>query len=294
MNQLGVPHRATRHEFWTDLVDALHELPVLVRLILDDLQEVVDRDALGVMRRSSSTSLRPSASLLVPARPTTVPGAPSPRGQARGAAGRAVALHPCRDSRAARPRRAEPGAGPDRRVAGRTDGWPAGVRLASSSLSAADDPERFLAEFSGDDRSVADYLVGEVLQSMAAETRDLLSLVSVCDPVPSELAIELSGRPDAPQVLNALEHDSGLITRGPRRSEYRVHVLLRSYLRAELARQRPALILQLNAWAANWWASRGRPVEALSQAIDGASGEVLTDLWSGGPFRCCSPATMPC
>ena len=125
-----------------------------------------------------------------------------------------------------------------------TDGWPAGLRLAVSSLGAAADPDQFLDEFSGDDRSVADYLVDEVLQAMPADTRELLGLVSVCDPIPAELAGELSGRPDAARELNALQHDSGLITRGPLPSEYRVHVLLRSYLRAELARQRPTLILR--------------------------------------------------
>jgi LuxR family maltose regulon positive regulatory protein len=279
VNQLGVPHRATRHEFWTDLVDALHELPVLVRLILDDLQEVVDRDALGVMRQLVR-HLPPTVRLTLSSRLDPPLSLVRLRLEGRLGELRAEQLRFTRAETAELLARAAPSLGPAQIAVLQegTDGWPAGVRLASSSLSAADDPERFLAEFSGDDRSVADYLVGEVLQSMAAETRDLLSLVSVCDPIPSELAIELSGRPDAPQVLNALEHDSGLITRGPRRSEYRVHVLLRSYLRAELARQRPALILQLNAWAANWWASRGRPVEALSQAIDGASGEVLTDL----------------
>ena len=110
------------------------------------------------------------------------------------------------------------------------------------------------------------------------DTRELLSIVSVCDPIPAELAGELSGRQDAARELNALHHDSGLITRGPLPSEYRVHVLLRSYLRAELARQRPTLIRQLNARAARWWAARDQPVEALRQAMNGVPPAVLTDL----------------
>jgi LuxR family transcriptional regulator, maltose regulon positive regulatory protein len=279
VHQLGVPPRARRYEFWSDLVDALHELPVLVRLILDDLQEVVDRDALGVMQQLVR-HLPPTVRLTLSSRLDPPLSLVRLRLEGRLGELRAEHLRFTSAETAELLAIAAPSLEPAQIAVLQegTDGWPAGVRLASSSLSAAEDPERFLAEFSGDERSVADYLVGEVLQSMAADTRELLSLVSVCDPIPSELAIELSGRSDAPQVLNVLEHDSGLITRGPRRSEYRVHVLLRTYLRAELARQRPALILQLNALAANWWASRGRPVEALSQAIDGVSGEVLTDL----------------
>src|SRR5258707_15521669 len=40
----------------------------------------------------------------------------------------------------------------------RTEGWVAGPRLSSLSLSDHPDPERFVAEFSGSDRMVADYL----------------------------------------------------------------------------------------------------------------------------------------
>ena len=160
-----------------------------------------------------------------------------------------------------------------------TDGWPAGLRLA---VLVAGLPPRIPISSSISSRamtrSVADYLVDEVLQAMPADTRELLSLVSVCDPIPAELAGELSGRQDAARELNALHHDSGLITRGPLPSEYRVHVLLRSYLRAELARQRPTLILQLNARAARWWAARDQPVEALRQAMNGVPPAVLTDL----------------
>jgi LuxR family transcriptional regulator, maltose regulon positive regulatory protein len=43
----------------------------------------------------------------------------------------------------------------------RTEGWAAGLRLAVISLAGHPDPERFVAEFSGSDRTVAEYLVAE-------------------------------------------------------------------------------------------------------------------------------------
>ena len=46
---------------------------------------------------------------------------------------------------------------------GRTEGWAAGLRLAALSLAGHPDPARFAAEFSGTDRTVADYLLAEVL-----------------------------------------------------------------------------------------------------------------------------------
>ena len=41
----------------------------------------------------------------------------------------------------------------------RTEGWAAGLRLAALSLAGHPDPERFVADFSGSDRTVAEYLM---------------------------------------------------------------------------------------------------------------------------------------
>ena len=46
----------------------------------------------------------------------------------------------------------------------RAEGWAAGLRLAALSLAGHEDPERFAAEFSGSERTVADYLLAEVLE----------------------------------------------------------------------------------------------------------------------------------
>jgi LuxR family maltose regulon positive regulatory protein len=46
----------------------------------------------------------------------------------------------------------------------RTEGWAAGLRLAALSLAGHPDPERFAAEFGGSERTVADYLMAEVLE----------------------------------------------------------------------------------------------------------------------------------
>src|SRR5208282_4073024 len=45
----------------------------------------------------------------------------------------------------------------------RTEGWAAGLRLAALSLAGHRDPGRFAAEFSGSERTVAEYLLAEVL-----------------------------------------------------------------------------------------------------------------------------------
>jgi len=61
----------------------------------------------------------------------------------------------------------------------RTEGWAAGLRLAAISLDGHPDPERFVAEFSGSSRTVAEYLVAEMLERQPADVQNLLLRTSL-------------------------------------------------------------------------------------------------------------------
>jgi LuxR family maltose regulon positive regulatory protein len=151
-----------------------------------------------------------------------------------------------------------------RRLVDQTDGWPAGLRLAARSLRGVSDQEAFLAEFAGHDRAIADFLVNEVLARLPTETTDVLTLVSVCDEVTPALAVALTGHHDAGAILSQLERDSSLVLAvGPERQWFRIHPLLRSYLQADLARQRPGILTELHETAANWFAEQEQPDKAV-------------------------------
>ena len=77
----------------------------------------------------------------------------------------------------------------------RTEGWAAGLRLAALSLDGHPDPERFAAGFSGSDRTVAEYLLAEVLGRQPKQVRRLLVRTSVLRRVNGELADLLTGSP---------------------------------------------------------------------------------------------------
>ena len=70
----------------------------------------------------------------------------------------------------------------------RTGGWAAGLRLAALALTQTTDRDAFLAQFSGNDSSVADYLVGEILSGLPEDAQEFLRVISICDPVPTGLA----------------------------------------------------------------------------------------------------------
>ncbi len=149
----------------------------------------------------------------------------------------------------------------------RTEGWVAGLRLAALSLAGRPDPERFVAEFSGSERTVADYLFAEVLQREPEPVRQLLLRTSILDRVNGPVADRLLGTEGSERILLELE-DAGAfvysIDRG--RSWFRYHNLLADLLRLELRRTEPAAVPGLHRGAAEWYAEHGFPIDAIRHA----------------------------
>ena len=75
----------------------------------------------------------------------------------------------------------------------RTEGWAAGLRLAVLSLASESDPETFVAQFSGSNRVVADYLMAEMLERQPLHVQQVLLATAILDRFNGELADLLSG-----------------------------------------------------------------------------------------------------
>jgi LuxR family maltose regulon positive regulatory protein len=146
----------------------------------------------------------------------------------------------------------------------RTEGWAAGLRLAAISLAGHPDPERFVAEFSGSDRTVAEYLIAEMLERQPDEVKDLLLRTSLLDRVNGELADLLTGRPGSERILLALEDANAfVVSLDPERTWFRYHHLFADLLRLELRRALPAEVPTLHRRAAEWFAQHGQVVDAI-------------------------------
>jgi LuxR family transcriptional regulator, maltose regulon positive regulatory protein len=146
----------------------------------------------------------------------------------------------------------------------RTEGWAAGLRLAAISLAGHPDPEKFVAEFSGSDRTVAEYLVAEMLERQPGEVQQLLLLTSPLDRVNGELADLLTGRPGSERILQDLEDANAFVVSvGPGRTWFRYHHLFADLLRLELRRRRPAEVPSLHRRAAEWFARHGQAADAI-------------------------------
>ena len=146
----------------------------------------------------------------------------------------------------------------------RTEGWAAGLRLAAISLARHPDPERFVAEFSGSDRTVAEYLIAEMLERQPADVQDLLLRTCLLDRVNGELADLLTGRSGSERMLLALaDANAFVVSLGPERAWFRYHHLFGDLLRLELRRTLPAEVPELHRRAAGWFIRQGQVVDAI-------------------------------
>jgi LuxR family maltose regulon positive regulatory protein len=166
----------------------------------------------------------------------------------------------------------------------RTEGWAAGLRLAALSLRGHPDPERFAAEFSGTERTVAEYLLAEVLERQSEPVRRLLLRTSICEQVNGELAGLLTGEVGGERILQDLEEaGSFVVSVDARRSWFRYHQMFAELLQLELRRSEPGELPALHDAAAGWFATRGFPAQAVrhAQAAEnwGLAARLLSDYW---------------
>ena len=146
----------------------------------------------------------------------------------------------------------------------RTEGWAAGLRLAALSLAGHPDPERFVADFSGTNRAVAEYLIAEMLERQPGDVEDLLLRTCLLDRVNGELADLLTGRPGSDRILLQLEDANAFVlSLDPERTCFRYHYLFGDLLRLELRRTLPDQVPALHRRAAGWLREHGQVVDAI-------------------------------
>jgi LuxR family maltose regulon positive regulatory protein len=275
-----VPPDEPDADFLAEVVDAFDMLPEPLFLVLDDFHEILEPEPLhgvATLIRHQPGGLRlVLASRFDPPLPLA-----RLRPQGRLAELRADALRfsPADSNRLLLAAGVELATEQLHRLVELTDGWAAGLRLAVRSLRDVADRDAFLADFASGDRSLADYLVGEVLTRLSADDRTFLQAVSICDEVTPALAEVLSGREDAGRTLDALAWESSLVLGvGTDRGWYRVHPVLRAYLRADLNRQRPDFAERLHGVAAVWFASQDQPDAAVEHARQAPKVDTLVEL----------------
>ena len=119
-----------------------------------------------------------------------------------------------------------------------------------------DDPDRFIAAFTGSNRYVGDYLTDEVLASQSAETIEFLERTSIVDRLTGPLCDAVTGRSDSEIVLRGLERANlFVVALDDQRQWYRYHQLFRDAL-LERLRQSKVNVQELHRLAGRWFGEK--------------------------------------
>lgn len=156
----------------------------------------------------------------------------------------------------------------------RTEGWPAGLRMAAISLIDHTDPAAFVRMFGADDRHVVDYLVDEVLAQQPAEVQRFLLDTSILERMCGPLCEALMDKPvrvNGQKMLERLEAANlFLLPLDDKRFWYRYHRLLADVLRERLRKSEPERNLTLHRRASSWYTSQAETSKSsvfISEAI---------------------------
>ncbi|RMF38356.1 MAG: hypothetical protein D6759_01045 [Chloroflexi bacterium] len=141
-----------------------------------------------------------------------------------------------------------------RLLQGRTEGWPAGLRLLADSLSRipiSTDRAAFITHFAHTDRYVFDFLADEVLAHQQAEVRTFLLETSVLEELTAPLCNAVTGRTDAQAILEELDRRSlFVVALDEAHTTFRYHTLFAQFLRQRLEREEPKRVVTLHRRAA--------------------------------------------
>jgi LuxR family transcriptional regulator, maltose regulon positive regulatory protein len=262
------PAGSVSSEFLRSLYHAVEDLPRPVLLVLDDFQVLEDAQVLesveGLLRHEL-----PVRVVLITRRD---PALPLHRLRLAGDLGEIsaedLAFTPEEIRELAEAEGIELHATQAALLAERTEGWPAGVRLGMLYL-ARPGGRRDVGGFAGEDRSVAEYLVAEVLDGQPEPVRDFLLRTSVVSPISAELAEVMVPGSSAATLLEELARSNMFVgALGRDAGWFRYHPLLREMLLGLLRRDDPAGFSRGHRAVALWFAAHHEPVRALRHAFD--------------------------
>jgi LuxR family maltose regulon positive regulatory protein len=173
----------------------------------------------------------------------------------------------------------------------RTEGWIAGLQMASLALRAktttqgSENIHQFIQDFTGSNRYVLDYLVEEVLQEQSDQVQSFLLKTSILNRLSASLCDALSvesqddmiplTQPQAAlinsqEVLEYLDHANlFLIPMDDQREWYRYHRLFADLLRQRLRQEYPKLGGILHHRASEWYECHGFIEPAIDHALAG-------------------------
>lgn len=186
----------------------------------------------------------------------------------------------------------------------RTEGWAAGLVLASLALTermrgtkvkeiGSDNPVEFISRISGSDVAIAEYLAEDVLAHQSDDIKDFLMRTSILSSLTVAACDAIRVSDDSRDVLERLARANLFLTRlDSTGEEYRYHGLFSEFLRSRLKRERPTEIPGLHLAAAEWYRRQMRIVPAIDHALASGDLEYALPLLAEHAVRLLADARM--
>ena len=152
----------------------------------------------------------------------------------------------------------------------RTEGWIAGLQLASISLQPQQNPADFIQSFTGSHHFVLDYLVEEVLNRQPLHIQDFLVKTSMLNRLCAPLcdAIMQDHNHSSETLLRDIQQANlFLVALDNERHWFRYHHLFADLLRKRLGQFANAEINVLHMRASRWYEQHNLPAEAIHHAL---------------------------
>jgi LuxR family maltose regulon positive regulatory protein len=150
----------------------------------------------------------------------------------------------------------------------RTEGWAAGLQLASLALERRAERRAFLDSFSGYDRSIVDFLTADVLLRQPQQVQEFLMATALLERFDAALCDHLTDQPDSQAMLEHLDTANlFLVPLDNERRWFRYHHLFADFLRGRLDRVHPGRAKLLHARAAAWHGRHGNMSDAVNHAL---------------------------
>ncbi|CAI8845856.1 LuxR family transcriptional regulator, maltose regulon positive regulatory protein [Pseudomonas sp. IT-P74] len=173
----------------------------------------------------------------------------------------------------------------------RTEGWIAGLYLASLSLKDRDDHGAFISSFSGSNLELAEYLTEDILARQTEDCRVFLMQTSILEQFCVPLCEAVTGRSDSRAMIDHLDRTNlFLVPVDSQQQWFRYHHLFASFLRHALDRLYPGMARTLHEIAAQWFFDAGQPIPGvehlfsaglLDEAAEGLNRHLNTLIDSG-------------
>jgi ATP/maltotriose-dependent transcriptional regulator MalT len=149
-----------------------------------------------------------------------------------------------------------------------TDGWAAGLRLATLFLRGGADASALLGRLCGANDVIDEFLAENVIDTLEPEMADFMLATSITERICGGLASALSDQPRALAMLEEVAHRGLFLQRTDNDPEwFRYHQLFAEFLRRRLERDDPQRSPRLHRRAAAWFAEHGYLNEAVNHAL---------------------------